>query len=294
MIEKIKKRFQSIIISILSHFSIKLSSQLLYLWTKNEKLDLNNPKKFNEKLMWLKIYRYSNNKQIFKCSDKYQMRQYVQQKTKNEDLLVKLYGVYDKVEDIEWSKFPNKFVIKCTHGCGFNIVCTDKNKFNIEMAKKNLKKWLKMKFGYKTAETHYTHIKPKIICEKFIESQNILPIDYKFYCFNGIPKVVLVCTDRATARKADFFDLDWNELILRDDNTNTKDAKQKIKKPNSFNEMIRYASILSKDFEFVRVDFYEENEKPIVSELTYTPAACLAYYSKTGDEYLSNLLNLNV
>lgn len=282
-------KIKQIIIIIFSHISIKTSSKLLYYWIKKEKLNLKKPKKFNEKLMYLKLYDYNHNKQVFKCADKYCMREYVTRKLGNENNLVKLYGVYNKAEEIEWDKFPNKFVIKCTHGCGFNIVCTDKEKFDTTLAEKKLNKWLKTKFGYKTAETHYTHIKPKIICEKFIESQSTLPVDYKFYCFDGIAKVVLVCSDRDTNRKADFFDMDWKELKLRDNNTNTTNAQTKLKKPDSFSKMIEYAEILSKDFKFVRVDFYEENDKPIISELTFTPAACLGYYSKEGDKYLSDL-----
>ena len=86
--------------------------------------------------------------------------------------------------------------------------------------------------------------------------------------------------------------MDWKELKLRDNNTNTTNAQTKLKKPDSFSKMIEYAEILSKDFKFVRVDFYEENDKPIISELTFTPAACFGYYSKEGDKYLSDFLKI--
>ena len=135
----------------------------------------------------------------------------------------------------------------------------------------------------------YIHTKPIILCERFIENDNeCFPYDYKFYCFGGRPKVVLVCSERETKLKLNFFDLNWNELSYgKEEYRNIK----KIKKPKLFNKMLDIAKVLSKDFPFVRVDLYEYNNKVILGELTFTPAACCAnYYSEKGQTELSKFL----
>ena len=151
--------------------SPKKLSEKLYKRTFGKKLNLKNPIGFNEKLQWLKLNKQTD--LIVKCADKYQMRQFV----KNlgcEEILNEIYGVYDSVEEIDFERFPNRFAIKCTHGCGYNIICDDINKFDIDSAKKTLDSWMKKKFGIEKAETQYLKMKPKIICEKYIES------DFKF------------------------------------------------------------------------------------------------------------------
>lgn len=288
---ELKKKIYKIFIRIINHISPLIGSKIIYKMKFKKKLNLKNPQKFNEKLMWLKLKKYNKNPIVWKCSDKYQMREYALNHGVEEKNLVKLIGVYDDVKDINWDELPQKFAIKCTHGCGFNIICNDKAKFDIPSAEKQLAKWLKTKFGYETAEIHYTKVKPKIICEEFIENdKGVLPTDYKFYCFNGEPKIVLVCTERNISTKADFFDLDWNVLELRDDNTSTLNAKEVLKKPAHFDKMLEISRNVSKDFEFVRIDFYEYDNNAILGEMTFTPASCMAYYSKEGDKLLSDLL----
>jgi len=117
--------------------------------------------------------------------------------------------------------------------------------------------WLKEKFGYQAVEPHYNKIKPRIICERYIETQDgKFPNDYKFYCFNGKVELVLVCSERDKETKKDFLDLDWNLLNLREDTVN---AKELPIRPKCFEDMIKYAEILSKPFKFVRVDLYDYN-----------------------------------
>ena len=152
-----------------------------------------------------------------------------------------------------------------------------------------LNKWLNTKFGYRTAETHYMHQKPCIICEEFIENNNNgFPWDYKIYCFNGIPKVILVCTNRESGYKVHFFDENWNKLYLRDDQSNDE-----IAKPVSFDKMLELSKNISKEFPFVRVDFYEQNGNPVIGELTFTPSSCTAKYNEFGEKYLGDLLDLS-
>lgn len=252
--------------------------------------NLKNPKTFNEKTTWIKINNYNNNMLVSKCSDKYSVREYLKEKGCPE-ILNKLYGVYDNFEQIDFNKLPNKFVLKCTHGCGYNIICNDKNKLNLDMSKRKVNKWMKEKYGLATTELHYTHIKPRIIVEKYLCNEyDKMPIDYKFYCMNGEVKCVLVCSERENRLKLNYYDISWKKLNYSKENWT---GKRYLSKPQNFDKMLNYARMLSQDFPFVRVDLYNDNGKIIFGELTFTPACCCApYYSDEGDKILGNMLDI--
>ncbi|MDY3798655.1 MAG: ATP-grasp fold amidoligase family protein [Bacilli bacterium] len=286
IINKISKEIKIAI----CHISPLLLSKILFYQKYKRKLNLENPTIFNEKLMYLKIKKYNKNSDIWKCSDKYLVREYAKKCGVEEENLPPLIKVYNDADEIDFEELPNKFALKCTHGCGFNIICTDKNKIDEKNTTMKLKKWQKTKFGYESAETHYMHIKPLIICEEYLNFNNRLPNDYKIYCFNGIPKVVLVCSERDKNLKLNFFDLEWNELMIGKEKYRNRN---KIEKPNQLNKMIEISKKVSKKFEFVRVDFFEYNNKAIMGEMTFTPAACLAnYYTEEGEKYLGSLLKI--
>ena len=234
-------------------------------------LNLHNPQTFNEKLQWLKLNYYSNNPLVVKCSDKFAVRDFIKEKG-YEDLLVPLIGNWEKPEEIDWTKLPQKFVLKCNHGCAYNIVCNNKDELNEKETKKQLKKWLKEDFGAFNIEIHYSKIKPhKIICEEYL-GKSIT--DYKFFCFNGEPKFIYVSNDLVHDRQAQigFFNLDGSKMPLkRDDYTDIEE----IKLPSFFDEMKEVAKKLCKDFPFVRVDFFLANERYYFAELTFTPSACM-------------------
>ena len=275
---------------VLSHISPVLSSKVLYRILTHKKLNLKKPTLFNEKLMKLKIDNYNNNELVIKCTDKYMVRQYVEECGASE-ILNEIYGMYENANDIDWDKLPNKFVLKCNHGCGYNIICMDKTKLDKHATVKQLNKWLKKKFGYETSELHYPKIKPVIICEKYIETDSgMFPNDYKIYCFDGVPKVILTCTEREENLRLNFLDLNWNELDI---GTKEDRADKVPEKPSCLNEMIEYAKVLSKPFKYVRADFYDFNGKPLFGELTFTPARCAAwYYSDKGNKKLGDMLKL--
>lgn len=275
---------------VLSHISPTLSSKLLYRILTHKKLNLKNPTLFNEKLMKLKIDDYNNNELVIKCTDKYKVREYVEECGASE-ILNEIYGVYEDANEIDWDKLPEKFALKCNHGCAYNIICIDKEKLDKEETIKTLNKWLKKKFGYETSELHYPKIKPVIICEKYIETNaGVFPNDYKIYCFDGVPKLVMACTDRQEHLRINFFDLEWNELDI-----GTKEDRAEVApdKPTCLKEMIEYAKVLSKPFKYVRVDFYDFDGRPLFGELTFTPARCAAwYYSDKGNKELGDMLKL--
>lgn len=273
---------------ILSTISPTLCSKILYRLIFHRKLDLKNPKLFNEKLMWLKLNTYYDNDLVTMCADKYLVRDYLKQKGCSE-ILNELYYSYDNVDEINWDELPNKFVLKINNGCGTNIICTNKDKLSEKKSKKKLKRWIKDNFWKSNAEVNYKFIKKKIICEKYLETnQGTLPNDYKIYCFNGKAKNVLVCTERAESLKLSFFDMKWQPF-----NIGASPNQLNIKKPESFDDMIRYAEILAKDFPYVRVDFYDINGKAVFGEMTFSPAGCLAqYYNDFGQKLLGEWLQL--
>lgn len=292
--EKFKRIIVKSSFGVVGRFAPITLSKILFRLSQKHKLNLKNPQTFNEKLMWLKINNYNNNKTVWQCADKYQVRKYAKKHDVSENNLPTLLGIYKNANEIDFNKLPNKFALKCSHGCGFNIICQDKTKLDISKTKKQLNKWLKTRFGYASAEVHYTHIKPVIMCEEYINSQkNAWPYDYKLYCFNGEPKIILVTSERETNQlKLNWYNLDWQELPYG----HAKNRNQKtISKPKHLAMMIKIAKQVSKEFPFVRVDFYEYKDHAIMGEMTFTPAANIAtYYNQKGQRELGNMLQLNI
>ena len=280
-------------IQVVAHklFSNEFMSKLYFKIVLKEKLDLKNPRTFNEKLQWLKLYYYPQNDLAVKCADKYRVREYIKEKG-YENTLVPLLGAWNNVEDIDWDSLPNKFVLKCNHGCAYNIVCNDKTEFDRIKAKKQLNTWLKEDFGAFNIEPHYSKIKKhKITCEEFL-GDNL--VDYKFFCFNGIPKFIYVSSDLIHDRQAriGFFNIDGSKINLkRDDYASI----EKIELPSFYNEMLEMASKLCKDFPFVRVDFFVTDNKYYFAELTFTPSACMMPFNpKEIDLEWGNMLNIKI
>ena len=287
--QKIKFRM----VSQISVISPEFVSKIRYKNIFGTDLDLNNPKTFNEKLMWLKLKKYENDPLVSQCSDKYAAREYVI-KCGLEETLNGLLGVWDKAEDIEWEKLPNRFAIKCNHGCGYNIICQDKSKFDISKATEQLNQWMKDDFWKEYAEVHYKKIPKKIICEEYLEGKgNALPVDFKIYCFNGKPVYIgnFIERDIVTDKiLRGYFDLDWKpSSVFR-----YEMQPELFERPKQLEKMLEYAEILAKPFPFVRVDFYEVDGKIYFGELTFTPTGCLAtYYTDEAQIELGELLNVN-
>lgn len=243
-----------------------------------QKLDLRNPVGLNEKITWLKLNTYRNNPLITKCSDKYAVREYVAECGCSE-ILNELYGVWEKAEDICWEELPSSFVLKCNHGCGYNLLCPDKNLIDIDDIYIKLNRWLGEDYWLIFAEFQYKDIPKRIICEEYLGKSIV---DYKFYCFNGKPLYVLVCIGRSEGKQSHtqgyedpkfyFFNRDWEMCFLTKDSFN---EPIDIEPPKNIEQMWKYAEKLCKSFPFVRVDLYDANEKVIFGELTFTPSAGL-------------------
>ncbi len=230
-------------------------------------LNLDNPKTFNEKIQWLKLYYHDP--LMTKCADKVGVRDYIAEKIGSE-YLIPIIGVYDSVDDIDWDKLPNKFVAKVNWGSGQNIICKDKAKLDINDAKQKLRQWMRPESNhyYNFLEWVYKDIEPKIIIEEFLDTKGDDLPDYKFMCYNGRPKNLFVCTERSVKLKTTWFDTNWNKLPFK----RLHDASDKeISCPKKFDKMLHIARTLSEPFPFVRVDFFEFGSQLFVGELTFFP-----------------------
>lgn len=273
------------ILWILPH---KFAHKKIYKSAFKENIDLDNPKKLNEKIHWLILNRYGKKETML--TDKYRVREYVKEKGYAENL-IKIYKVYNNVNEIKYEDLPSKFVLKCNHDSGNVFICTDKNKFDFEKIKVKLDKIQKTNFAKGFLEYHYSGIKPLIICEEYIEDgTGRNPTDYKFFCFKGKVDCVLVCADRENGMKRDYYNLNWNYLNYAKEEYRSNKI---VQKPENFDKMIEIASNLSKEFPFVRVDLYNCNGKIYFGELTFTPSAGLnKTITEEADEYLGSLIEL--
>ncbi len=240
--------------------------KILYRLKMGEKLNLDNPKTFDEKLQWLKLY--NRKPEYTKLVDKYEVKEYISDKI-GKEYIVPTIGIYDKFDDIDFKKLPNKFVIKCTHDSGGNVICRNKDNFDIESAKIKINKCLKNNYYYSGREWPYKNVKPRILIEKYMENDNSYELnDYKLYCFNGKVGFTLVCTGRYTREHTTetFFDENWNVLPFTEGN-HLKDTS--TKKPKNFDKMLEFSSKLSKGIPHVRIDWYEVKGKLYFGEITF-------------------------
>ncbi len=253
-------------------------------------LNLENPRTFNEKLQWLKLYYHDP--LMTKCADKYLVREFIKE-TIGEEYLIPLIGVWDRVEDIDFDSLPNQFVLKVNWGSGQNIIVKDKTKLDIEEVKNKLSLWLlpTSNHYYYSYEWCYKNIEPKIICEEYIEQMDGNLFDYKFHCFNGVPRHIGVFLYRNTPNfRSCYYNVNWQK---EDYQFGYKKYDDEIMKPNKLYDMINISKILSNYFINVRVDFFEVENKLYVGELTlYDGAGLDKFFNIEQDYKFGELLTL--
>ena len=208
------------------------------------------------------MYNYSEIKK--ELADKYTVRKWIANKI-GDKYLIPLIGVYDKFDDIDFSKLPKKFVMKCNHDSGSVTICNNKENLNLKELRSDYNFYLKRNFADLNFEMHYKEIKPKILIEKNM-GENIN--DYKFLCFDGKPYYCWVDVDRFHNHKRNVYDMKW-ELQPFNQSFYGNSVK-KIEKPERFDEMIKLCEILSKDFDHVRIDLYDIKGKIFFGEMTFT------------------------
>lgn len=232
------------------------------------KLNLINPQSYNEKLQWLKLYW--RDPLAAQCSDKYDVRSFIKEKGYG-DYLPVIYGLYNAVEEIDFSALPESFVIKTTHDSGGVYIVRKKDSEDIDNAINAMKNALKRSDYTKyNKEWVYENIKPRILVEELIGDGVTTPNDYKIYCIHGKPQFILVVAERDTDARENFYDPNWNQLHFVNGRL---PIKSKISKPHSLELMLEISKTLSKPFPQARIDFYYENDKLYIGEITFFSAS---------------------
>ena len=252
--------------------------------------NLKSPQTYNEKLQWLKLH--NKNPLYTQLVDKIEVRNYIKEKIGSE-YLVPLLGTWNSFDDIDFDKLPNQFVLKTNHDSGGLVICQNKNKLDLNKVKRKLTESLKFNYYWALREWPYKNVKPRILCEKFLNEDNEECLtDYKFFCFNGIPKIMYISKDRAAQPTTDFFDMDFNHLNIRMKDPNSKIIPQK---PQNFDKMKALATILAKDKPHIRVDFFCIHDKIYAGELTFFHMSGFSHiYPIEWEKTLGSWISLNV
>lgn len=269
----------------------QLYLQRMYRACLGKELNLENPKMLNEKLQWIKLY--DRKPAYTMMADKYAVRAYIAEKL-GEEYLIPLLGVWDDPEEIDFNTLPDQFVLKCNHNSSKGMcICKDKSKLDVKRVKKELKKGLQQDYYLTGREWPYKDIKRRIVAEQYMQCDTEDLPDYKIHCFNGKPKLVLVCRDRfkATGLTEDFYTENWEHLPIK--RPNVANALEQIPKPEQLEQMLRMAKILANNIPFVRVDFYEISGKIYFGEITFFPASGLVSFEpEEWDETFGSWLKL--
>lgn len=266
--------------------------KLMYYFKMGKRLNLKNPVTYNEKLQWLKLH--DRNPKYTLMVDKLAVKDYVASLIGKEYIIPTL-AVWDTVDEIDLSGLPDKFVLKTTNGGGGGgvVICRDKASFDLVAAKKKLSRALSSDIFIQTREWPYKNVVGRIIAEEYISdgSSEVLK-DYKFYCFNGIPKVMLVATERFKSEHPcfDYFDMEKNHLPFTQGGENNS-VQPSL--PENFDEMVKSAAALSVSLKHVRVDLYDANEKIYFGELTFFDSSGYApFYPEEWDRIFGNWIEL--
>lgn len=269
----------------------KMYVKLKYFLVFKKKIDLKNPKGFNEKIQYLKL---NDRKDIYATMvDKYEAKQYVS-KIIGSEYIIPTLGIYNSWEDINFEELPEKFVIKCTHDSGGVVICRNKKKFNFSEAEKKIKKSLNSNYYELTREYPYKNIKPRILVEKYMEDKdNKNIVDYKFFCFDGETKIMYISQglENHETAKMSFYDMDFKLTSCKRKDFSLLDYVPK--KPLNFEKMKEFSELLSKDIPHLRVDWYEINGRLFFGELTfYTCSGLVPFESDDWDKKLGSYINI--
>lgn len=268
----------------------KLFLKIAYKGRTGRKLDLKNPQRYTEKLQWLKLY--DRNPLYTQLVDKYEVRDYLKDKIDDKHL-VKLYGVYDSFDRIDWDILPDSFIMKCTHGCGCNHIVKNKNDVDKQALRKKFNRWMKENPYPGTREWPYKNIKHRIICEELLPNEGELPTDFKFYCFNGVPYCCKIQYTVNYIKYQNYLGLNYNDIGISDKSYNPS-LNGYPNKPSYFEEMINVAKLLSIGLKHVRIDFLGTNNNYYIGEFTFFTTSGYEIFTPDSFDYeLGQKLILN-
>lgn len=266
--------------------------KLAYRYNFGRKLDLKNPKTYNEKIQWLKLY--DRKPEYIPMVDKYEAKKIIA-KIVGDEYIIPTLGVWNSWDEIDFSKLPNQFVLKTTHDSGGVVIVPDKSKLDFAAARDKIEKSLHHNFYLSGREWPYKGVKPRILAEEYLEDEKTKELrDYKFFVFNGKARIMFVATDRQKVgedTKFDFFDMDYNWLPIINGHPN---AATHPEKPVGFELMKSLSEKLGAGFFHIRIDFYEVNGRVYVGELTfYHWSGLVPFQPEEWDYKLGEWMDLN-
>lgn len=287
------KEPRALAIKLLARMSPWIASDRLYLSLRyrlfmGKRLELDNPRTFNEKLNWLKLnYHLPVYPHLV---DKYEVKQIVADAV-GEQYVITTLGVWDSADDIDFGALPDRFVLKCTHDSGGLVVCRDKSTLDTAAARRTLSACMSRNYFGQSREWGYKHVRPRIIAEQYMEDTATGALnDYKFFCFDGVPRVMYVGSDRATGVKFDFYDMDFRPIDVINGHPR---SSRPIARPATFGQMRELAARLSQGHPFMRVDLYEVDGRVYFGEYTlYHFGGTIPFEPESFDYLLGSWLTL--
>lgn len=284
---------------LLCKINPKLAANVVYKKVFGRNINWDNPQNLIEKILWMELY--TDTSLWTKCADKYRVREFVKERG-CEETLVKLYGMWENPDEIDFDKLPNQFVLKANNGCGTVMLVKDKSKLDIPKTRKTLKSWIKRPFGYSSAQLHYLGIKRCIIAEEILiqdkETNKFSPnslIDYKIFCINGEPESILVTYNRTPQKlMMHLYSTNWQNIshhIITNSHHYKMNYNDSIPKPTCLDLMLEYSRKLSTDFPQSRIDFYEVDGKIQFGEITMSTG--YGYFTHEYYKYLGSKIDLS-
>lgn len=264
---------------------------ILYRAKFGKKIHWKAPKTFNEKLQWLKVY--DHNPVYTTMVDKFEAKQFAAQRIGEQYVVPLLAGPWERFDQIDFEALPDQFVLKTTHDCGGVLICKDKSSLDRQAAKEFLEKHLKRDYYSTGREWPYKNVKPRIFAEAFLAELEDDLRDYKFFCFDGVPKLMFIASERQSKdqeTKFDFFDMDFNHLSIINGHPNSPNP---ISRPENFEKMKELAAVLSKGIPHLRVDFYECSGRLYLGEMTFSHwGGLVPFEPEEWDEKLGSWIKL--
>ena len=270
----------------------KLYLKIKYRRIMHKKLNLQDPKTFNEKLQWLKLY--NRKPEYTTMVDKYAVKKYVASRI-GDEFIIPTIGVWNSFDEIDFDKLPKQFVLKCTHDSGGLVICKDKNNLNLEVARRKIERSLANNYYYTGREWPYKNVKPRIIAEEYLSNdgdENELT-DYKVLCFNGIPKLIQIHKGRFSGNHTqDIYDTDWNKTEFEQPDDPRSD--EVMEKPVFADKMLSLSKILAKDIPHVRIDWYYTRGSLLFGEITFFDGSGFYPFIDNQDEILGSWITLPI
>ncbi len=260
--------------------------RLLYLQRRKRWPRTHNPQTFSEKMTWIKMYGHLENFGMY--ADKYAVRDFVKQ-TIGEKYLIPIIGNWDRFEDVPLDELPEQFVLKATHGSGYNYICKDKSKLDKSELQREASRWLSENFYTFFREQQYKYLRPRLICEQYMEDESGELRDYKISCFNGIPRTIEFHYDRSNGgHKVAVYDTEWRKMPFTVIDGTTEDSP----KPDNLADLVNVAEKLSKNLPYARVDLYSVHGAVYFGEISFTPLEGLPYIG-VADVEMGKMLDLS-